>query len=112
MLGRTAIQQQILLIRLASEHPSITNFIPSEVGTDIKHNAKSAHEKPHQAKLAVRAALEKTKLDYVYLVTGPFSDTFVCKSANDAYGTFDSENKKMVLLGTGQEKIAFTSMKE
>lgn len=113
-LGRTAIAPQVALIRLAESHPSVKRFIPSEYGTDIKFGPASASEKPHQEKLKVRAFLENTKtLDYTYVVTGPFADGYLSSRVNEPLvGSWDVESRTAVLLGTGKEKIALTTMRE
>ncbi|RDW79371.1 hypothetical protein BP6252_04009 [Coleophoma cylindrospora] len=113
-LGRTAIAAQIPLIRLAESHPSIYRFIPSEFGTDIKFGPSSANEKPHQEKLKVRAILEATKkLDYTYIVTGPFADGYLSNNSRDPrIGTWDVKARTVVLLGTGKEKVALTTMRD
>jgi hypothetical protein len=102
-------------IKWASETPSITRFFPSEYGTDIEHNSASPAEKPHQLKLKVRAyakTIPKDKLHFTYVVTGPYSDLYFGKSGKGETGTFDVKAKRAVLLGTGNEKVAFTSMAE
>lgn len=55
---------------------------------------------------------ETTTLDYTYVVTGPYSDLYFGKMAIDEIGTFDVKAGRAVLLGTGDEKISFTSMNE
>ncbi|KAF7192468.1 Isoflavone reductase-like [Pseudocercospora fuligena] len=113
-LGRTAIERQCNLILLAEHSPSIVRFIPSEFGTDIAFNASSANEKPHQAKLKVRAFLESDavrRLTYTYLVTGPFADLYVGSMAHEPQlGSFDVQSKHAVLLGDGDGKTALTTM--
>ncbi|KXS98408.1 hypothetical protein AC578_1767 [Pseudocercospora eumusae] len=113
-LGRTAIEKQCNLISLAEQSPSIVRFIPSEFGTDIAFNASSATEKPHQAKLKVRAFLESDtgrRLTYTFIVTGPFADLYVGSMANEPQlGSFDVQSKHAVLLGDGDGKIALTTM--
>ncbi|TLD33898.1 hypothetical protein PspLS_01600 [Pyricularia sp. CBS 133598] len=73
-VGRNVLEKQIQLIRLAEESSSVQWFFPSEYGTDIEHGPKSAGERPHQDKLAVRKFIrdEIRRLHVVYLVTGPF----------------------------------------
>ena len=115
-LGRTALLSQIPLIRLAEASPSIHTFYPSEYGTDIEHSPSSATEKPHQHKLAVRKFVAENvkRLRITYLVTGPYSDLYLSKNNAEGGvgGTFDVEGKRAVLLGTGEENIAFTSMRD
>ncbi|EME79629.1 uncharacterized protein MYCFIDRAFT_37493 [Pseudocercospora fijiensis CIRAD86] len=113
-LGRTAIEKQCDLILLAEQSPSIVRFIPSEFGTDIAFNASSANEKPHQAKLKVRAFLESEavrRLTYTYVVTGPFADLYVGSMPREPQlGTFDVHSRHAVLLGDGDGNIALTTM--
>jgi NmrA-like family protein len=114
-VGRNAIDHQIDLIRLAESTTNIKRFFPSEYGTDIEFGPKSPHEKPHQLKLKVRAYLknEVKRLKYTYLVTGPYADMYIEKSRGDPKaGSFDVRAKKAVLLGSGDEKIALTTMAE
>jgi len=115
-LGRGAIANQILLIELAEQTPNIARFIPSEFGTDIEHGPASAHEKPHQQKLKVRAALAaSTTLDYTYVVTGPFAYAgagmyLAAVPQVPEIGTYDVKAKKATLVGTGDEEIALTTL--
>jgi NmrA-like family len=98
----------------------VTRFFPSEYGTDVAYNASSAHEKPHQGKLKVRAYIKELqeknpgKLEYTYVVVGPFSDWFLGKMllGREEAGGFDVQAKKAVLLGSGKEKFSFTAMAE
>ena len=111
---------QIPLLQWASETPSVTRFFPSEYGTDIAYNASSANENPHQLKLKVRAYIKELqekspgKMEYTYVVTGPYSDLFFGKMlpGREEAGGFDVQAKKAVLLGSGKEKISFTGMAE
>ncbi|KAL1627848.1 hypothetical protein SLS54_002114 [Diplodia seriata] len=115
-VGRNVIAEQINLIKLAEQAPSIKRFFPSEYGTDIKYGPQSATEKPHQLKLKVRAYLESDavkRLEYTYLVTGPYADLYIQKSGASAeLGTFDVRAKKATLLGDGDGKISLTTMDE
>lgn len=54
------------------------------------------------------------KLKITYLVTGPYSDLYVGKMSGEAEktGTFDVQEKRAVLLGTGKDKVSFTTMKD
>lgn len=52
------------------------------------------------------------KLKVTYLVTGPYSDLYFGKSPEASGGTFDVKAKKATLLGTGDEKISFTTEKD
>lgn len=117
-LGRNALAQQIPLIRLAAASPSVKWFLPSEYGTDIAYGPASAHEKPHQQKLKVRAVLEKEisrdDLDYSYVVTGPFAEMYLHLTPGlEEAGGWDVGGRKAVLLGeNGRERVSLTSMKE
>ncbi|OAP62971.1 hypothetical protein AYL99_02198 [Fonsecaea erecta] len=117
-VGRNVIEHQIELVRLANDSPSVHRFFPSEYGTDIEHNPTSAHEKPHQKKLLVRAALRACdRLDHTYVVVGPYADGepglyFGKNPVVKEAGTFDVKNKEAVLLGDGNQKISFTTMKD
>ncbi|KAF2175382.1 NAD(P)-binding protein, partial [Zopfia rhizophila CBS 207.26] len=113
-LGRNVILNQIDLIRLAEASPSIHTFYPSEYGTDIEYGPSSATEKPHQAKLAVRKYIRENvkKLKVTYLVTGPYSDLYIGKMGENTQrvGSFDTKAKRAILLGTGEDKVSFTTM--
>lgn len=117
-LGRLAIASQIPLICLAAASPSVRWFLPSEYGTDIAYGPASAHEKPHQQKLAVRAAIEevakKGELSYTYVVTGPYPEMYMrgfpCGREG---GGWDVLGRKATLLGEkGEDRVSFTVMKE
>ncbi|KAJ6164942.1 hypothetical protein N7470_003614 [Penicillium chermesinum] len=109
-LGRGSLAQQIPLIRLAAAS-SVRLFLPSEYGTDIAYGPASAHEKPHQQKLKVRAFLEKevsrAELDYAYVVTGPFAEMYLHFIPGvEAAGGWDVEGRRAVLLGdTGRRGV-------
>lgn len=48
-----------------------------------------------------------------YLVTGPYSDLyFGPASTDDRVGSFNVTERKATLLGTGNEKMSFTTMKD
>lgn len=113
-LGRNAILTQIPLIKLAEASSSIKYFYPSEYGTDIEYGPTSANEKPHQLKLQVRKFIRENvnKLKVTYLVTGPYSDLFFAPSSDPRIGTFDPKARKATLLGTGEEKVSFTTMRD
>jgi len=102
------------LIALAEKSSTIHTFFPSEYGTDIEYYPHSVHEKPHQLKLQVRKYISENvkKLNITYLVTGPYSDLYIGKQTGEAAkaGSFDPMSKRAVLLGTGDEKISFTTM--
>ncbi|KAK2057431.1 NmrA-like family protein [Colletotrichum caudatum] len=114
-LGRDVIEKQIDLIKLAEETDSVKWFFPSEYGTDIEYNSKSAHEKPHQKKLKVRKYIRENvqRLKYTYLVTGPYADMFlVLSAAAPEAGGFDLANRKAVLVEDGEGKVGLTTMKD
>lgn len=118
-VGRPVIHTQVLLIKLADEHPDVKRFFPSEYGTDIEYGPASVNEKPHQQKLKVRAALKDVKnLEYTYVVTGPYGDAdrglFLSARPpeTEAGGTFDVKRKRAVLLGDGNGKISLTTMRD
>ena len=112
------IEHQVELIRLADQTPNIRRFFPSEYGTDIEHGPESSGEKPHQRKLKVRASIRSCKnLDYTFLVTGPYADGDPVLYLSPNYGatvtgSFDVRTKTAVMLGSGDLKIAFTTMTE
>lgn len=114
-LGRGALEAQKELIRLAEESPSVRWFFPSEFGTDPEHNERSAQEKPHQTKLAVRKfILENTKqLNVTYLIVGPYFDMWVDQRKwSDGLGGVDVVGREAILTGDGNTKIGFTTLKE
>ncbi|KAF2266153.1 NAD(P)-binding protein [Lojkania enalia] len=112
-LGRNVILAQILLLSLARNSSTIRTFYPSEYGTDIEYAPSSAIEKPHQLKLRVRKHIREniTNLSITYLVTGPYSDLYISKmDTAPQVGSFDVQQRKAVLLGTGKEEVSFTTM--
>lgn len=114
-LGRGALQAQTKLIRLADESGSVKWLFPSEYGTDIEHNPRSATEKTHQVKLAVRRFIrEQVKtLRVTYLVTGPYFDMWVNTQSGDAEtGGFNAVKKEASIVGGGEGKIGFCTMSE
>lgn len=117
-LGRNTLAHQIPLIRLAAASPTVKWFFPSEYGTDIAYSPASAHEKPHQQKLKVRAVLEneisRDDLDYSYIVTGPFAEMYLHFTHGlEEAGGWDVRGRKAVLLGAkGEERVSLTTMEE
>jgi NmrA-like family len=113
-VGRPVIDLQIKLLELAEATPHIKYFYPSEYGTDIEYGPQSKHEKPHQLKLKVRKYIHDhiVRLQYTYLVTGPYADLYIGKTRDERGGSFDVLEKKATLLGTGTEKISLTTMRE
>lgn len=105
---------QIPLLKLASASPTIKYFYPSEYGTDIEYGALSAHEKPHQLKLQVRKYIRENveDLKVTYLVTGPYSDLFFAPNKDSRIGSFDVKAKRATVLGTGEERVSFTTMRD
>ncbi|KAL5046559.1 hypothetical protein BDW71DRAFT_64576 [Aspergillus fruticulosus] len=111
-LGRGVIPHQVQLVQWADESPHIKRFLPSEYGTDIEYSPASAHEKPHQQKLKVRAATRGTRnLEYAFVVTGPYADVpfYLGATKNPRGGSFDVQNKKAVLLGDGKGRISLVA---
>jgi uncharacterized protein YbjT (DUF2867 family) len=118
-VGRQVISAQLELIRIADKHPDVKRFFPSEYGTDVEHNAASAAELPHQAKLKVRAALAASQsLEYTYIVTGPYANAdrglylSAAPQETEASGSFDVKRKRAVLLGDPDAKINLTTMRD
>lgn len=117
-LGRNTLAQQIPLIRLAAASPTVKWLFPSEYGTDIAYSPASAHEKPHQQKLKVRAVLEneisRDDLEYSYVVTGPFAEMYLDFTPGlEEAGGWDVKARKAVLLGArGEERVSLTTMEE
>ena len=111
-LGRAVLDQQKELIRLAEESGNVQWFLPSEYGTDIEHNERSATEKPHQMKLGIRRYIrEHTKrLRATYVVVGPYFDMWV--DGQDHLGGYDLKEKSAFLIEDGEGKIGFTTMEE
>lgn len=114
------IASQIKLVDVAEKSSSVKRFYSSEYGTDIEYDASSANEKPHQQKLKVRAHIKKlqdegkSKVEYTYLVTGPFADMYIMappKGAEKA-GGFDVKAKKAIVPDDGNGKISLTMMEE
>lgn len=53
------------------------------------------------------------KIEHTYVVTGPYSDLYFGPTKQaPQIGSFDVEKKQAVLLGTGNEPVAFTSMQD
>jgi hypothetical protein len=114
-LGRGGLLEQIELLRLAEESTSVQWFFPSEYGTDIEYDETSKNEKPHQNKLKVRKFIrdEIKRVKVTYVVTGPYLDMFLeYRKGFEDGGGFDAKTKQAVLVGTGDDKIGFTSMPE
>ncbi|TID18548.1 putative GTP-binding protein [Venturia nashicola] len=111
--GRAVIASQIPLLALAEQTPNIKRFFPSEYGTDIEYGPQSPKEKPHQQKLKVRKYIRENvkRVEVTYLVTGPYVDGYIGKPRADVrMGGFDVEKRKAYLLGSGKERVAFTTM--
>lgn len=114
-LGRGALEAQKELIRLAEASPTVRWFFPSEFGTDPGHNERSAQEKPHQTKLAVRKFIRENteQLNVTYLVVGPYFDMWVDQRKwGDGLGGIDVVGREAILTGDGNTKIGFTTLKE
>ena len=53
------------------------------------------------------------RLEYTYLVTGPYSDLYFGPfKVRPDMGSFDVKEKKAVLLGDGEGPVSFTAMIE
>jgi nucleoside-diphosphate-sugar epimerase len=113
-VGRPIIELQIGLLEIAERTPNVKFFYPSEFGTDIEYFPNSKDEKPHQLKLKVRKFVAENvrRLQYTYLVTGPYADGYIGLSMGSRAGNFDVKERKATLLGTGEEKISLTTMQE
>lgn len=114
-LGRGTIAEQIPLIELAEKTESIKKFFPSEYGTDIEYGPQSKDEKPHQQKLKVRKYIRENvkRLEYTYLVTGPFAEGYIGKPMKERRaGGFDIKANKAILSGTGNDRVSLTTMPE
>ncbi|KAI1767140.1 NAD(P)-binding protein [Hypoxylon sp. FL1150] len=112
-LGRNVIANQIELLRLAEESKDVQWFFPSEYGTDIEYDNSSKDEKPHQNKLKVREFIRNNvkRVKCTYVVTGPFPEMFLpLRSVAEEAGGYDLESKRAVVVGSGDDKIGFTSM--
>ncbi|KAJ7602445.1 hypothetical protein DFH06DRAFT_1311471 [Mycena polygramma] len=113
-VGRSVLEHQIELIRLAEESDSVKWFFPSEFGTDVEHNSKSPNEKPHQIKLKVRAFVRDhvKRLKVTYMVTGPYFDTWVngVLAMGVMVGGFVNEKKEAHIIEDGEGKIGFCTM--
>jgi len=120
-LGRGALHLQTRLVDLYAGLPKLSSgyprrFYPSEYGTDIRYDpVTSPHEKPHQNKLRTREHIEELakqgKIEFTYVVTGPFLDTFIFARAggkvgynreHGTYGIVGSHNKEeqRIISGT------------
>ncbi|KAI1371102.1 NAD(P)-binding protein [Hypoxylon crocopeplum] len=112
-LGRDSLASQIELLKLAEESKDVRWFFPSEYGTDVEYDASSKEEKPHQNKLAVRGFIRENvkRVKCTYLVTGPYIDMFLplVPIAEDT-GGYDPKSKRAVVVGSGDDKVGFTSM--
>jgi hypothetical protein len=112
--GRSVIEKQINLIRLADDSSDVKWFFPSEYGTDIEYSPQSKDELPHQQKLKVRNYIKEhvRNLAYTYVVTGPYPELFIGAFPDPKAGTFDVKSRTATIIGTGAEKIGFTTMPE
>lgn len=113
-VGRNLIAKQIDIIQLAEDSSDIKWFFPSEFGTDIEYWPHSKDELPHQQKLKVRTYIKEhvTRLAYTYVVTGPYPELFISSFSDPKGGSFDVKNRKATIIGTGMEKVGFTTMPE
>ena len=112
-VGRNAILEQIALLDLAEATPTAKRFFTSEYGTDIEYDETSPPEPPHRLKLKVRAHIRDQikRLEYTYLVTGPYSDLYLgpMKAAPET-GCFDVKGKKAIALFDGNTPVSMTTM--
>jgi hypothetical protein len=96
----------------------VKRFFPSEFGTDVEYGPESAKEVPHQNKLKVRAALREVeassqKLDYTYVVTGPFAYGYLgAGHGSPELGSYNVKTKSAVLLGDGTTKVSLATPPE
>lgn len=114
-LGRNALASQIELLRLAEESNDVKWFFPSEYGTDIEYDSSSKDEKPHQNKLRVREFIQDNvkRVKCTYVVTGPYPEMFLpLLPVAEKAGGYDPKSKRAVVVGSGDDKIGFTSMPE
>lgn len=111
--GRNVIEKQIDIIRLA-EDSDIKWFFPSEYGTDIEYGPESSTEIPHQQKLKVRKYTKEhvKNMAYTYVVTGPYPELFISSFPDPKAGTFDLKSRTATIVGTGKDKVGFTTMPE
>ncbi|KAI8965234.1 NAD(P)-binding protein [Daldinia sp. FL1419] len=111
-LGRNALASQIELLKIAEES-NVRWFFPSEYGTDVEYDASSKDEKPHQNKLRVREFIRENlkKVKCTYVVTGPYPEMYlVLAPVAPEAGGYDVESRKAVVIGSGDDKVGFTSM--
>ncbi len=114
-VGRSGLQHQINLLRLAEESGSVKWFLPSEYGTDIEHNDKSPNERPHQLKLQVRKYIRENlkRVKVTYVVTGPYFDMWVdTHEGAEIAGGFIPKEKRAYVIEDGNGKIGFCTMPE
>lgn len=114
-VGRGGLQHQINLLRLAEASKSVKWFLPSEFGTDIEHNDKSPNERPHQLKLQVRKYIRENlkRVKVTYVVTGPYFDMWVDAAPGlERAGGFVPEETQAYLVGDGNGKVGFCTMRE
>ena len=52
------------------------------------------------------------RLNVTYLVTGPYSDLYFAPCQDPRVGSFNVKEKKATLLGSGEEKVSFTTMRD
>ncbi|KFH46805.1 Isoflavone reductase-like protein [Hapsidospora chrysogenum ATCC 11550] len=103
----------IEMIKIAEESESVQWFFPSGYGTDIEHNPRSRHEKPHLMKLAVCRHIREhaRRLKVTYVVVGPYFEMWVgAGNFQDKLGGFDIATKQAAVIGDGEVKIGFTTM--
>ena len=112
--GRNAILSQIPILEIAEQVDSVKRFYPSEYGTDIEHPKTNDKEPPHQLKIKVREYIREhiKRLEYTYLVTGPYPEMWLRPSKAPWTGGFDVPAKKATVLYDGKTPVSFTAMPE
>jgi len=114
-VGRPVIAEQLNWIPLLVQSPTVKRFFPSEYGTDVEYGPESAQEIPQQNKMKVRAALREAeakgqRLDYTYVVTGPFAYGYLGDGhGSPELGAYDVKRKAAVLLEDGKGKISIAT---
>lgn len=121
-LGRATLKYQPKIIDAAEHSQSVQWFLPSEYGTDVAYNEKSASEPTHVGKLALRKHIREKieRLKVTYVVTGPYFDMWLypIPGYEQAGGFVPSEKKAYVIddgegkVDDGEGKVGFCTMWE
>ncbi|KAK3500450.1 uncharacterized protein B0T23DRAFT_425781 [Neurospora hispaniola] len=112
-LGRATLKYQPKIIDAAEHSQSVQWFLPSEFGTDVAHNEKSAQEPTHVGKLALRKHIREKiqRLKVTYVVTGPYFDMWLYPTPGyEQAGGFVPAEKKAYIIGDGEGKVGFCTM--